>query len=211
MRTPKARQGERLVISRVAVRRWSRILENDRDTSVAGLIEAAGAGDGWAFTELYERYAYRIKAFAASREVDDPDAMANDVMLRVFQNISGFEGSEAAFKSWIFTIARNRMIDVHRHSKRRVTRADREVRDDDQQFVTSAENVALEAIGLAETLALLEVLTPEQREVIALRMIADLGLEQVADVVGRPVTAVKALQRRGLARLQREILRKAVS
>lgn len=187
------------------------MIERDHELTMTGLVQAAIDGEGWAFNELYKRYAPRVKAFAASRRVEDPEGVTNDVMLRVFQKIGSFAGDDAGFESWVFTIARNRIIDVHRASTRRVEIVDRDWNDHDEELDVSAEEVALDAIGLDETLLLLDLLTAEQREVIALRMIADLSLDQVATIVERPITAVKALQRRGLARLQKEILRKAVS
>lgn len=178
------------------------------------LLAAAAAGEGWAFTELYERYAQRVKAFAASRRVADADGIANDVMLRVFQNIATFEGDEAGLTSWTFTIARNLIIDAHRAASRRLEI----VPDGEVERVVgavdsarSAEESALDRMSHDQALQLLDLLTDEQREVVALRMIADLSLEQVATIVDKPVTAVKALQRRGLQRLQREILAEEVS
>lgn len=187
--------------------------DNEPGSRHTGLVQAAAAGESWAFTELYRLYAARIKAFAASRRVEDPDGVANDVMLKVFQNIGSFHGDEAGFESWLFTIARNRIIDLHRASQRRPVATGRpwSQETDDVSLDASAEERAFEAFGFDDTIARLNRLTEDQRDVIALRMIADLSLEQVAEIVAKPVTAVKALQRRGLARLQREILDEGVS
>ena len=57
----------------------------------------------------------------------------------------------------------------------------------------------------------LDTLTPDQRQVLALRVVADLSLEQVAELVGKPVGAVKSLQHRALATLRRTISDQAVS
>ncbi|MEM7091599.1 MAG: hypothetical protein AAF567_01250 [Actinomycetota bacterium] len=51
-------------------------------------IDDAVAGESAAFATLYERYAGRVRAFAAARKGHDPEALANDVMLRVFQNLA---------------------------------------------------------------------------------------------------------------------------
>lgn len=183
--------------------------ETDAHASLAPLLAAAGRGDGAAFNELYRRFAPRVKAFALTRSVDDPDALANDVMLKVFQHLGAFEGTDDQFVSWLFTIARNRIIDLHRAAKRRPPIVDDEVPD--VEAADSAEHVAFERLGLDRTVELLDLLTDDQRDVVALRMIADLSLDEVARVVDKPVTAVKALQRRGLQRLQKEILRQGVS
>jgi len=189
-------------------RRMTASPSNDQfDELLAGAID----GQSWAFTELYQQFAGRISAFAASRQAPDPDAIANDVMLRVFQNIGSFVGTASNFESWVFTITRNQLIDAHRHAARRPAPADREIEPSDLGAAPSAEDQALSNLSMDDTLRLLDCLTPDQREVIALRMITDLKIEDVAMVIEKPVTAVKALQRRGIARLQREILNKVVS
>lgn len=174
------------------------------ELTVAKAIE----GDSGAFEAIYRGYARRVRAFADARGSDDAEAVANDVMLRVFQNLANFRGDEPAFVRWVFTIARNRLIDAHRASTRRPVRSEREVPERAEE---SAELVALGQMSVPETLARLSILTTDQREVIALRLIDDLSLADVAEIVGRPVTAVKALQRRGLRRLQRHILAEGVS
>jgi RNA polymerase sigma-70 factor (ECF subfamily) len=77
--------------------------------------------------------------------------------------------------------------------------------------VPAAEDVALARLGGERVQALLGELTPDQRQVLALRVIADLSLEQAAEAVGKPVGAVKALQHRALETLRRKIAGEAVS
>lgn len=69
----------------------------------------------------------------------------------------------------------------------------------------SAETSALESIGDQRVLALLETLSPDQRDVLLLRIIGDLTIDQVAVVLGKSPGAVKALQHRGLAHLRRVV------
>lgn len=173
-----------------------------RDASFDGILRAAIEGDPEAFEHIYRTYAGRILAFARARGNDDPEAVANDVMLRSFQNLSSFNGDEPAFVRWLFTIARHRIIDLHRAANRRPKLADESV---PERSDPSAEDVAFDRLSLDDVSQWLGLLTAEQREVVALRLVADLSLADVAEIVGRPVTAVKALQRRGLRRLQREI------
>jgi len=184
-------------------------------TEVGGLgssfelvLAAALQGDSDAFDRLYRSYAGRVKAFALVRGTEDADAVANEVLLRVFRSLDSFEGDEAGFTRWVFAIARNHLVDAHRARERRPKLADESV---SVLPHPSAEVEALARLGTADALELLNVLTIQQREVVALRMIADLSLEQVASVVGKPVSAVKALQRRGLRRLHKEIASQVVS
>ena len=93
-------------------------------------------------------------------------------------------------------------MDHWRRSARTVPQVPYEPADDDRA-VGSAEADALEVLGEQDVLALLSRLTDEQQEVLVLRVIGDLTVEQVAEVVGRTEGAVKALQRRGLATLRK--------
>jgi len=173
-----------------------------------GQLAAASQGEQWAFTELYESYAGRVKAFALSRSAADADGVANDVMLRVFRNIATFEGSEGQFVSWVFTIARNRLIDLHRAAQRRPQIADGEPAVDFDP-APSAEQAAMEHFGTSDVLALLDDLTDDQRDVIVLRLLNDQSLAAVSSILDKPVTAVKALQRRALKQLQKKMLDRA--
>ncbi len=168
----------------------------------------ARQGDGLAFEHIFHAYAGRVRAFAIARGAQDADAITNDVMLRVFQNLGSFTGDEPAFVRWIFTVARNRLIDVHRAEQRRPVIVDAVI---PEQTEPSAESLALDRMSIADVADRLRGLTIDQREVIALRLVHDLSLKDVAEIVDRPVTAVKALQRRGLRALERQILDEGVS
>lgn len=170
--------------------------------------ERAVSGDSAGFDDLYRAYAGRIRGFAIARGNDDPDAITNDVMLRAFRNLATFEGDQSAFVRWIFTIARNCLIDAHRAARRRPQIVDEDV---PETAYPSAESLAFDDMSMEDVQAWLALLTVEQREVIALRLVDDMSLADVAEIVGRPVTAVKALQRRGLRRLQMILLDRGVS
>jgi len=75
----------------------------------------------------------------------------------------------------------------------------------------SAEDLAMAGLADGRTTALLAELTDAQQEVLLLRVVSELSLEETAEVVGRPVTAVKRLQARALERLRRKLSEEEVS
>lgn len=75
----------------------------------------------------------------------------------------------------------------------------------DPRRASSAEEEATARLGDRDALALLDGLAPDQRDVMVLRIVADLTVEQVADVLGKRVGAVKALQRRALDNLRKKV------
>ena len=131
------------------------------------------------------------------------------MFVAVLTRLPAFEGTEEQFRSWVFTIAYRRVVDEWR------TRARRDTAVAAPPAVRSraplAEDGALARLGDERVAALLATLTPDQRHVVALRVVADLSLEQVAELLGKPVGAVKALQHRALAALRRSIVDEAVS
>lgn len=178
--------------------------------SFEATLVAARSGDGRAFGVMYESLSRRVRSFVALRGAADPDGTVNEVFVKVFTNLDGFVGNEIQFQAWIFTIARNSVIDEARRRSRRI----KETPFDDglESWVVGgdAEIEAIEQLGGDWVLAQLDVLTPEQRDVVVLRVVSDLTIEAIADVLGKQVGAVKAMQRRAFQTLARHFDRHAV-
>jgi len=175
----------------------------------ADVLTAARSGESWAYDRLHRQLARSITGFVTVRGAEDPEAMTNEVFLKAFRALDSFDGEEPDFGSWVFSIARNALIDGHRRSARRPQLASRA--DIDIEVSPSAEAEAMDVLSMERVTSMLASLSDDQREVITLRLVADLSLAQVAEIVGKPVTAVKALQRRGINRLQKEIGEPGVS
>lgn len=172
------------------------------------VLVAARAGAPWALERLFEALARPVAGYLRALGAAEPDELANDVFLRVFTNLRAFTGGEDRFRSWVFTIAHHRLVDERRRAQRQPATngfgpADDAARGD-------VEEEALARLGAEWVHRELAALGADQREVLLLRMVADLTVEQVAEVVGKSPGAVKALQRRGLAALRGRLERKSV-
>jgi RNA polymerase sigma-70 factor (ECF subfamily) len=126
--------------------------------------------------------------------------------VQLARNLGRFEGAETDFRSWVFMVAHNRVIDERRRRTRRPSVPVAEHDEDRTPVAEDAEGQALAALGLDNVRALVSALTPEQRTVLQLRFGGDLTLEEIAGAVGRPVGAVKQLQRRALRSLKRTLV-----
>ena len=173
----------------------------------SAMLADASHGQGRGFEGLYRWLAPQVTRFAASRDAEDPEGITNEVFLRAFSQIDRFNGGSGAFRAWVFAIARNQLIDAHRASARRPQVSSSEI---PERTVPGAEVEALDLLGSQRVTRLLGRLSEDQRDVILLRMVGDLSLRQVAAIVDKPLTAVKALQRRGLRRLHDEVLAEVV-
>jgi len=171
-----------------------------RDRRFKRRFEAAAAGDPSSCRWLWDHYAGPITGFLRARGTPDADEVVNDVFLAAFSGLARFDGDESDFRAWLYRIARNKRVDAIRRKGRRpvVFSSDDDLPGGDG----SAESEAIAALEDAELRAVLDVLTPDQRDVIILRFVSDLSLEQTATAVDKPIGAVKSLQHRGLEQLR---------
>jgi RNA polymerase sigma-70 factor (ECF subfamily) len=172
-------------------------------------LTAAKSGAEWAWATLYRELAGPVTGYLASRGAPEPEDLAAETFLQVARNIQNFEGGEDAFRSWVFVIAHRRLIDIRR--KRGRSPELTPLFDDDHHPGGDVENEAIDRLATDDLRQALEMLTEDQRDVLSLRVIGNLSLEETAQVVGKRVGAVKALQRRGLIALRDHLEQNRVS
>lgn len=172
------------------------------------VLRAAQAGAGWAFTRLYESLAPAVTGYLRAQGTDDPEDLTSEVFMKVLTGCGSFTGSEAQFRSWVFAIAHSRLVDARRAKTRAhdaQTLVAGRLHDVQAPTAAAAEDEALGRLAAEWAARLLTELSPDQRDVLALRLIAGMSVEEVAAVVAKRPTAVKALQRRALATLRRKL------
>jgi RNA polymerase sigma-70 factor (ECF subfamily) len=171
------------------------------------VLTAAQAGAAWAFEVLYRDLAPAVTGYLRLHGAAEPDDLASETFLGVFTGLAGFRGDEAGLRSWVFTIAHRRLLDDWRRRSRRPQAAD-EPGDFSGHVGGDVEDDALTRLGAETVERLCGELPADQRSVLLLRILADLTVEQVGQVLDKSVPSVKALQRRGLRalrdRLERE-------
>src|SRR5437660_10925045 len=85
------------------------------------VLAAAKGGAEWAVTAIYRDLHPSLLAYLRAVEPAEADDLASEVWLGVGRGLAAFEGDEAAFRGWAFTIARRRIIDLRRRRGRRQT------------------------------------------------------------------------------------------
>jgi RNA polymerase sigma factor (sigma-70 family) len=176
-----------------------------------GTLDAARLGAEWAWTSIYKDYSGPVLGFMRAKGSQDPEGLTGEVFLQVVRDLGCFSGGALDFKAWIFTIARNRFLDDRRASSRRPSVPQPDEVLEAHAEVGDAEEEALRALGTVRVKELIGRLTADQQDVLLLRIVADMTLEEVAGVLGKRVGAVKALQHRGLANLRKAISSAPVS
>lgn len=176
-----------------------------------GVLSAAQEGSGWAWDILVRNYGPRLNRFFRTRGIADPEALVGDVFADMARNLCTFTGPEDAFRSWVFVIAYRRMSDERRRLSRRPDEVSTAAIPEPRQPSPSAEDEAMEALSEGDAERLLEVLTESQRDAVSLRVVGGLSLNETAEAMGRPVGAVKGLQRRAIAALRKAFSQQGVS
>ena len=166
------------------------------------VVRLAREGDSAAMTELYEHYRSRIYGYLFYRVGDTHQAedLTAEVFLRVVEKLPGYRFQAIPFQAWLFQIARNLAIDHYRK-----TNAHPMV-ELDANLITNHESPeqATERSVIARQLKqALDRLTTEQCDVIVLRFLVGMPVQQVAETLNKSEGSVKALQARGLEALHR--------
>jgi RNA polymerase sigma-70 factor, ECF subfamily len=158
-------------------------------------------------TLIYTAYAPALYRFfmAAVGDRHTAEDLTGEVFKGAIEGLPGFRGPVEALGGWLFRIARHDLFDFRRKQARsRLDRLDDVL--DEAAIAAGAddpEEIAIERLESSRVLAALRQLSPDQREVLLLRMAAGLTAPEVADALHKTTGAVKALQHRGLASLAR--------
>lgn len=174
----------------------------NRTSNDNALAARAKRGDQAAFTEIYEQHYQAVYTYIFYRVSDRSLAedLAADVFVRLVDKIHTFKFQDRPILAWLYTIARNRVIDYRRQNGR-ATLVDLE-----ENLDASSDDPATETENLLEHAALanaLEKLTEDQRQVILLKFVEEYSNASVAAVLGKTEGAVKSLQHRALAAMHR--------
>jgi RNA polymerase sigma-70 factor (ECF subfamily) len=168
------------------------------------LVARAQEGDRDALEELYLEHFDRIYSYLHMTVGNRQDAedLTTQTFLKMLESISRFRWGTAPFSAWLFRIAHNLAMD-HFRSRRRWQPED-EVPEPDQ-VESSAEDEAMRVLSSENMFDLIEQLSDEQRQVLILKFVFDFSNLEAATVLEKTEGAVKSLQHRALASLQKHV------
>jgi len=177
----------------------------DAPERVRPLVEHAQQGDRDALEELYLIYFDRIYSYLHMSVGNRHDAedLTTQTFLKMLESIGKFRFQSAPFSAWLFRIAHNLAMDHFRAARR--WHPEEEVPEPQGSEEASAEDEALQAIGRSSMLELIEGLSHEQQQVLTLKFVFNFGNGEAATILGKTEGAVKSLQHRALASLQKQL------
>ncbi len=166
------------------------------------LVERASAHDTQAFAQLYDRYVAKIYKYVyyktgASQSVEDLTAQ---VFLKAWESIKGYRWTERPFAAWLFRIAHNLIIDYYRQHREFVPIDDLALEDGNAPALDDLAHLHLTTDVLRQAIT---QLTDDQKQVIILKFLEGYDIDQVAAMLGKDSRAIRSLQHRALATLQR--------
>jgi RNA polymerase sigma-70 factor, ECF subfamily len=182
----------------------SALSEVDARSDASLLTAIAEERDQQAFAELFGRYAPKLTAHFArgTRDRSRVDDLVQDVMLSVWSHAGSYRPELAAASTWIFRIARNRHIDLHR--RQRVFDVEPDASLADPGAVSLDEDVAARHFG-ERMLAEIAELPAEQAEVVRGSYFAHETASELSERLQVPVGTVKSRLRAALAQLRARV------
>lgn len=170
---------------------------------LADLVERVANGrDRNAFLGLFDYYAPRLKAFYRRRGTDDARAedMVQDVMIALWQRADQYDRGQAGVSTWVFTIARNRQIDLIRRERRP------ELDPEEPALLPSASPIPDAAFDTEQVAvrvrAALEQLPAEQADLIRLSFFEEASHNAIAERLDLPLGTVKSRVRLAMQKLR---------
>ena len=159
--------------------------------------------DREAFIRLYRHFAPRVKAYLLRLGADDATAeeATQETMLSLWRRADSFDPTQAGAGTWVFTIARNRRIDLIRRERRP------EPDSDAIELIADSAAPADQTIAAEQrdrqVRAALETLPQEQAALIQMAYYEDLTQTAIAAKTGLPLGTVKSRFRLAFARMKR--------
>jgi RNA polymerase sigma-70 factor, ECF subfamily len=174
---------------------------------VRRLVERAQAGDRAALEELYLIHFDRIYSYLhlSVGNRHDAEDLTNQTFVKMLESIERFEWRTVPISAWLFRIAHNLAVDHFRAGRR--WQPEEEPPEPRGSAERSAEEAALQSLGRKSMLEMIEELSPDQQQVLTLKFVFGFVNAEVATVLGKTEGAVKSLQHRALASLQRQLAR----
>ena len=169
-------------------------------------IEQIYRFDESALSEVYDRFSDALYRYAMRLlgDRDMAEECVSETFSRLLAALRNGNGPREHLQAYLYRIAHNWITDSYRRQPPPSMPLDAEIipgGDEHNPVRIADQNLETERVRTA-----LHLLTPEQRQVIALRFLEDLSLNEVAQIMDRPVGAIKALQHRALASLKRLLL-----
>jgi RNA polymerase sigma-70 factor (ECF subfamily) len=180
-------------------------MTDGRFTDESEILKNAIKGESSAFGLLYDKYQppiYRFIYLKVSHREEAED-LTHQVFLSAWQNIGRFENQGLPISSWLYQIARNRVID-HYRTKKHVL----DIEDAPSEAVTQHERLDDQVeyqMEIEKVKKHLHKLPADYQDILIMRFVEELSNKEIADITGKNAGAIRVLQHRALKQLKKYI------
>src|SRR3989344_146931 len=165
-------------------------------------IKEAQGGNGEAFGKLYHYYLPKIYRFVLLKvnNKGEADDLVHEVFMSAWQHIHSYASRGFPFSSWVYQIARNKIIDSYRTKKQHLRLDDFE----DTYFkVPERQSKELNnTLDLERVQSFIKLLKQDHQDVLIMRFVDDLSHQEIASAIGKSEGAVRLIQHRALQNLK---------
>ena len=168
---------------------------------IRNLVHKVAQGDHHAFNDLFEEFYRKISRFVWLRvnHKQTAEDLTAEVFIKVWNSLQK-EEPPLSFSNWVFTIARNRVIDHYRTQKSFSNLQELETFLEYEDHIV--ETLDLD-IATKEILGAMEELSEDQRQVLRLKLLEDLDNEEISAVVGKPSGTIRVIQHRAIMQVKK--------
>jgi RNA polymerase sigma-70 factor, ECF subfamily len=175
-----------------------------RAEETALLLRVREQADREAFTRLFTRFAPRLKHYLSGLGCDyaSGESIVQDVMIAVWTKAHLFDPVKASARTWIYTLVRNRMIDLRRAAVRETSAFERFGRDHELEHGDGSQLSRAAGVQVA---TFLEELPPEQARILLMAYVEGRSHREIADELAIPIGTVKSRARLAFQRLRKRM------
>jgi RNA polymerase sigma-70 factor (ECF subfamily) len=167
----------------------------------AAVLVAAKEGSEAAFSTLWRDANPALLRYLRVVTPEHAEDVAAETWVQVLRGLDNFTGDEGAWRAWLFTNARRRVLDQVRHRARHPAEPLDGLHAAEVPRTADTAQLAMDNIATERAIALVSRLPAQQAEVVMLRVVAGLDTDVVAQLVGSTPGAVRVAAHRGLKKL----------
>jgi RNA polymerase sigma-70 factor (ECF subfamily) len=166
------------------------------------LINRAKSGSPEAFAQIYDAYVERVSRYIYFRVADvcDMEDLVSQVFLKAWENLDRYKMGSSPFIAWLYTIARNLVIDHYRTKKNNLPLEEAIFLPSDLALPDETAKIHFDLEAMHDAL---QTLSNDQQQALILKYIAGLQNDSIARIMNKQEGTVRGLQMRGLQTLAR--------
>jgi RNA polymerase sigma-70 factor (ECF subfamily) len=165
------------------------------------LIQNAISGEASAFGLLYDRYQPQIYRFIYLKvsHREEAEDLCHQVFLTAWQNIGNYRHKGFPFSTWLYSIAKNKIIDHYRENKFSISIEDARVEDRKNR----SEEILEKKINLENVRKAIKKLADKEQDIIIMRFVEEFSIKETAKILEKSEISIRVTQNRAIKKIKK--------